>query len=139
MLLLSSLFLLLGMVLGWAVCREYCSRLTAQQLLQWERRCQALEDQARDREFALIDTYLRKQNVSPLVEREQVLRLPDPEATKPSNFVDEAFRLDQIKEIVEAMNPAAAWESIEETRAQWPDLWKQAEAQFAVEQTPLRV
>lgn len=131
--------LLIGFLLGWAVAREYSSRLTAQQILQAQQRCEVVEAAAREREWKLIDSYLRKQSVSPLVEREQVLKLSDPEATKPSNFVDEAFRLDQIKEIVETMNPAAAWESVEEARAQWPDLWKQAEAQFAVEQTPLRV
>jgi hypothetical protein len=111
------------------VCREY----TAQRFAD-------LEGRARERELALIDSYLRKQNVPPLeVQRENVLKLPDPESVRPGNFVDEAVRLNQISEIVEEARPEAAWLTADEIRAQLPELWSQAEKQWELERTALRV
>jgi predicted metal-dependent hydrolase len=138
---LSLLAFLLGFSLGWAACREYSFRHTAQQLLQAEQKYQESQVKARERELSLIDTYLRKQNVAPLeVQRESVLRVPDPEMVRPRDYVDEAIRLDEIWEIAQERDVEASWTtSADEARAKFPQLWKQCEVQWEAEHTPLRV
>lgn len=136
---ISILTILLGFVTGWAVACEYSSRVTAQRLLLIEQERKAEQQAARDREFALIDRLLRRNQTQPLVEREQVFKLPDLEATRPRNEWEEAMRLDEIKEALEEVQPGAAWVSAEEAKATWPDLWKQQEAKWNAERTPLRV
>jgi hypothetical protein len=60
--------------------------------------------ETRLREQQLIDKLLTKAGYSPLIEREQVVKIPDPEIRQP-DFIELAFREDAIMEEVEVMNP----------------------------------
>lgn len=106
-------------------------------LLGWQIRAllaqiRKLEQQVEDsrlREQQFIDKLLTKAGYSPLLEREQVIKLPDPEVKQP-DFIELAFREDAIMEEVEMMNPAMAGRGADYVKQIYPSLWEEAEKRF---------
>lgn len=94
-------------------------------LKRWEE----LEARFRAREDLLIDRLLVKSGNSPLIERERVVKLPDPEVKQPS-WIEEAFRLDGIMEEAERLLPEAQGQTPEWVRDMYPTVWRNAEALY---------
>ncbi|NBW17875.1 MAG: hypothetical protein EBR82_58855 [Caulobacteraceae bacterium] len=92
---------------------------------------------ARTREQKLIDKLLTKAGFSPLLERENVVKLPDPEIKQP-DFIEEAFRLDAIMEEVEFINPEMRGRNADYVQQLYPDLWRQAEERYTGIHAPLK-
>lgn len=83
---------------------------------------------ARTREQKLIDKLLVKHGVSPLLEREQVVTLPDPEARQP-DWIEDAFRADMIMEEAEyIVGKEAIGKSVEWLKANYPVAYVEAES-----------
>ena len=101
---------------------------------RWEKR----EQQWREREMALVDRLLKQAHVAPVtIERENVIKLPDPEI-QPPTWQDEAFFIDDIKEELEQVYPEAARMSHAEAKMRWPHEWRATAQRLREEQTPLR-
>lgn len=129
-----------GVCLGWIVARELALRVAIQQFLQARQEWAAEAQRHRERERELIDTYLRKQGVTPLsVQADAVLKLQDAEAAPARSWIDDAMRRDEIKERLEETYPDAAWIDADEAQARWADEWKRLEKRWEEEHTPLRV
>lgn len=92
---------------------------------------------ARTREQKLIDKLLSRAGFSPLLERENVVKLPDPEIKQP-DFIEEAFRLDAIMEEVEFINPEMRGRNADYVQQLYPDLWRQAEERYTGIHAPLK-
>lgn len=86
-------------------------------------------EESRLREQKLIDKMLMRAGYSPVLEREQVVKIPDPEVKQP-HFVEEAFRLDAIMEEVEQINPEMKGRDADYVQQLYPALWMEAEARF---------
>lgn len=105
--------------------------------LQDRKRLEDLEQAYREREWKLLDKVLTKHGYSPLIEREQVITIPDPESKQPS-WIEDAFRLDGIMEEVERYLPEARGQTPEWVRDQYPAIWMEAEAQYDVQKGNLK-
>ncbi len=107
---------------------------------EFREREREITDDNRKREEQLLNRILRQVNVKAVgkVEVENVVKLPDPELPPPT-YIDEAFRLDQIKEMIEMVMPEAAGMDPWEIQSQFPQVWKQFEAKHKEEHTPLRI
>ncbi len=106
----------------------------------WWERYEKAEAEWRTRERGLIDQLLKvggAKPISPQMEVEKVVKLPDPEIP-PANFADKLFRQDDILQIVEEMHPEVAGRPWEHVREDYPLLWAKAEAKWELEHTPLR-
>ena len=88
----------------------------------------------------LLNRLLIRGNVEPIiVEREQVVKLPDPEAGPARRtWVDEAYRLDEIKEMLEEAHPDAAEMTAEEAMHAYQRDWAHLERLWDEQHTPLR-
>ena len=102
---------------------------------RWEKREQAW----REREMALVDRLLKQAHVAPVtIERENVIKLPDPEI-QPPTWQDEAFFIDDIKEELEQVYPEAAHMSHKQAMALYAKDWQAIERRLREQQTPMRV
>jgi len=100
-----------------------------------------LDNQWRERERKLIDQLLTNNGHKPLtkIERESVVKLPDPE-TPPLNELDRAFFDSEIVEEIEharGLNPQSL--TVGEAKAQYPDDWITWERRLRERKTALRV
>ena len=87
----------------------------------------------------LLSRLLLKNNIEPLViERERVVKLPDPETQPERTAVDEAFRMDEIKEMLEESFPDAAFMTHEEAKEAYARDWARLEKRWDEARTPLR-
>ena len=93
--------------------------------------------ETRLREQQLVDKLLIKSGYSPLVEREQVVKIPDPEVRQP-DFIELAFREDAIMEEVEMMNPEMQGRGADYVKQLYPGLWAEAEKRFQTAHMPMR-
>lgn len=93
--------------------------------------------ETRLREQQLIDKLLTKSGYSPLIEREQVVKIPDPEIRQP-DFIELAFREDAIMEEVELMNPEMQGRGADYVRQLYPGLWSEAEQRYRNAHIPMR-
>jgi len=109
----------LSLLLGW---------LIRGLLAQIHRLEKHIED-SRLREQELVERMLTKSGFAPLVEREQVLKLPDPEVKQP-DFIEAAFREDGIMEEVEQLNPEMAGRGAEYVKQVYPSIWDEAERRY---------
>ena len=90
------------------------------------------------REGVLVDRLLKQGGVAPVViERERVVKLPDPE-TPPLSAEDEAFFIDAVKEELEQIYPEVARMSHAEAKNRYPFDWAHIQKQLREQQTPLR-
>jgi hypothetical protein len=90
------------------------------------------------REGVLIDRLLKQAGVQPVViEREKVVKLPDPEI-QPMTWQDEAFFIDDIKEELEQSYPEIARMSHSEAKARYAHEWMRVQKRLQAERTPLR-
>lgn len=106
--------------------------------LKREKDWRRVEGEWRERERALVDRLLRQAHVQPVeIQRESVVKLPDPEI-QPASWVDESFRLDDIKEELEQIYPETARMSHAEAQARFPKDWQIIAKKLKEEQTPLR-
>jgi hypothetical protein len=87
--------------------------------------------ETRLREQQLIDRLLVKAGHTPLIEREQVVKIPDPEIRQP-DFVELAFREDEIMEEVEMMNASMQGRGADYVKQLYPSLWEEAEKRFNI-------
>lgn len=93
--------------------------------------------ETRLREQQLIDKLLIKSGYSPLIEREQVVKIPDPEIRQP-DFIELAFQEDAIMEEVELMNPEMLGRGADYVKQLYPGLWAEAEKRFQTAHMPMR-
>ena len=98
-------------------------------LLLARKQFEELEASYRKRERALLDRLLVKSGNSPLIERERVVKLPDPEVKQPS-WIEEAFQMDGIMEEAERLLPEARGQTPEWVRDMYPGVWMEAEARY---------
>jgi len=97
---------------------------------------------AREREVKrerdeLLNRLLVKHAVEPIrIEREKVVKLPDPEA-QPRSPIDDAFRNDDILEEIQHRHAEAGGLTAEEVREGWPELWRKYEERWDEEHAPL--
>lgn len=122
-----TLICLLGALLGWQI------RVLLAQIHRLEEEIK----KARQREQQLIDKLLSKSGYSPLIEREQVVKLPDPEVKQP-DFIELAFQEDAIMEEVELMNPDMAGRGADYVKQIYPSLWEEAEKRYNTLHNPMR-
>lgn len=122
-----TLICLLGALLGWQI------RVLLAQIQRLEQQI----EESRLREQQMMDKLLTKSGYSPLLEREQVITLPDPEVKQP-DFIELAFREDAIMEEVEMMNPEMAGRGAEFVKQIYPGLWDEAEKRFNTLHNPMR-
>lgn len=122
-----TLICLLGALLGWQI------RVLLAQIHRLEEEI----EKARQREQQLIDKLLSKSGYSPLIEREQVVKLPDPEVKQP-DFIELAFKEDSIMEEVELMNPDMAGRGADYVKQIYPSLWEEAEKRYNTLHNPMR-
>ena len=128
MILLDALVLLTLLAAGVASA-AYLSQM------RWEKR----EQQWREREMALVDRLLKQAHIAPVtIERENVIKLPDPEI-QPPTWQDEAFFIDDIKEELEQIYPEAARMSHKEAMALYTKDWQRIGRQLREQRTPMRV
>ena len=96
------------------------------------------EDKWREREMALVDRLLKQAHVPPVqIERENVIKLPDPEI-QPASWIDQAFFEDEIKEELEQIYPEIARMSHRQARETYPKDWQSIERRLQEQNTPLR-
>lgn len=96
------------------------------------------EEKWRERERALVDRLLKQAHISPVeIQREQVVKLPDPEI-QPASFIDEAFFTDDVKELLEQQYPEAARMSHAEAQQRFSKDWQRIANKLKEESTPLR-
>ena len=114
----------------------YCVQMRA--FLQARKHWEELEARFRQREDLLIDRLLIKSGNSPLIERERVVKLPDPEVKQPS-WIEEAFQMDGIMEEAERLLPEARGQTPEWVRDMYPGVWMEAEARYRERTDGLRL
>lgn len=91
------------------------------------------------REGELVNRLLKQGGIQPVViERERVVKLPDPEI-QPLSPQDEAFFIDDIKEELEQVYPDAARMSHSQARERFSHDWRIIEKRLRQERAPLRV
>ena len=91
------------------------------------------------REGVLVDRLLKQAGVAPVViERERVVKLPDPEI-QPMTAQDEAFFIDDIKEELEQVYPEVARMSHMQAKERFAHDWRHIEQRLREQKTPLRV
>lgn len=91
------------------------------------------------REGKLVDRLLKQGGVAPItIERERVVKLPDPEIP-PMTPEDEAFFVDEIKEELEQQYPEVARMSHADARTRYPHDWARMQKRLQAERMPLRV
>ncbi len=131
--------LLLSLIAGLFAVLWAASVLGAARLLQIrENAWIGREEKWRERERVLVDRLLRQGSVAPVeIQRENVVKLPDPEI-QPASWIDESFRLDDIKEELEQVFPEAALMSHSEAQARYSREWNQIARKMKEESTPLR-
>lgn len=98
------------------------------------------ERELREREAELLNRLLKQAHVAPIsptVERERVVKLPDPEIP-PLTWQDQAFRDDDILEDLEQRFPDARGLTVEQAKALYPADWKTLEWAWDEAHTPLR-
>lgn len=101
---------------------------------EWIRR----EEKWRERERVLVDRLLSQGHVLPVeIQRERVVKLPDPE-TQPPSWIDESFRIDDIKEELEQIYPEAARMSHAEAEQRYAREWQRIAKKLKEEATPMR-
>ena len=122
-----ALICLLGALLGWQI------RVLLAQIHRLEQEI----EKSRLREQQMVDKLLSKSGYSPLMEREQVIKLPDPEVKQP-DFIELAFREDAIMEEVEFINPEMRGRNADYVQQLYPDLWRQAEERYTGIHAPLK-
>lgn len=101
----------------------------------------AREERWREREAQFTDRLLEQAKVKPVgarVEQAKVVTLPDPEVM-PETWIDEAFRQDEIKEMLEVEHPDLADLTAEQIRAHHGAVWARFERLYAETHTPLRI
>jgi hypothetical protein len=90
------------------------------------------------REAMLVDRLLKQGGIAPVViEREKVVKLPDPEI-QPMTWQDEAFFTDDIKEELEQVYPEAARMSHGQAKERYVHDWQTIEKRLREQRTPLR-
>ena len=100
------------------------SRAFLRSLREWD----AKEEAWRTRERELVDRLLVRAGVKPLLEREHVVTLPDPEVRQP-NWIEDAFKADMIMEEAEyIVGKEAIGKNVEWLRANYPVAYVEAEA-----------
>lgn len=102
---------------------------------------QSVEDRWRERERQLIDRLLKQAQVPPLeIQRERVLKLPDPELTPTAEtWVDAAMREDDVMEEIEYLFPEAARLGPTLAKERYAQDWKRIEKRIIEQRTPLRM
>jgi len=96
------------------------------------------EDGWRQREMVLIDRLLKQAHVAPVaIERENVIKLPDPEV-QPETWIDQAFFTDEIKEELEQVYPEVARMTHNQAKDRYAAEWRRIEQHLRERQTPLR-
>lgn len=96
------------------------------------------EDKWREREMALVDRLLKQGHVQPVtIEREKVVRLPDPE-TPTETWIDQAFFEDDVKEELEQMYPEVARMSHGEAKTRYAHDWRRVQERLRAERAPIR-
>jgi hypothetical protein len=116
------------LLLGWQV----------RGLLAQIHRLEQLIQDSREREQKLIDRMLTKSGFAPIIEREQVVKLADPEIKQP-DFIEAAFREDGIMEEVEMLNPEMAGRGVEYVKQVYPSIWDEAERRYNAMNNPMRL
>ena len=122
------LIVCLFILLGWSI----------RGLLAQIRRLEKHIEDSRLREQELVERMLAKSGFAPLVEREQVIKLPDPEVKQP-DFIEMAFREDGIMEEVEQINPEMAGRGAEYVKQVYPSIWDEAERRYNSMNAPMRL
>ncbi len=90
------------------------------------------------REGVLIDRLLKQAGVAPVViEREKVVKLPDPEI-QPETWIDAAFFQDDVKEELEQVYPEVARMSHTQAKERYAHDWRHIEQRLREQRTPLR-
>lgn len=131
--------LLLSLIAGalailWAVTVIVAVRFFQMRESEWLRR----EGEWRSRERVLVDRLLKQSHVPPLeIQREQVVKLPDPEI-QPASWVDQSFMIDDVKEELEQIYPEAARMSHAEAQTKYSKDWQRIAKKLKEESTPLR-
>lgn len=96
------------------------------------------EDKWREREMALVDRLLRQGHVAPVeIQRENVVKLPDPE-TPTETWIDQAFFEDDIKEELEQQYPEVARMSLSDTKTRYAHDWRRVRERLQAERAPIR-
>jgi hypothetical protein len=91
-----------------------------------------------ERHWELVNRLLKQAHVPPLtVERERVVKLPDPEI-QPASFIDDAFFVDDVKEELEQIYPEVARMTHAEAQARYAKEWESIAQKLRKQQTPLR-
>lgn len=100
----------------------------------------AIEAAWRERERELTDRILAQAGVKPLIriDREQIIKVPDPEAAPAETWEEAWHRDDLIKEEIEQVYPEAARLSIAELKTAHPNEWLRFETMLKEQKTPLR-
>ena len=122
------LIVCLFILLGWSI----------RGLLAQIHRLEKHIEDSRLREQELVERMLAKSGFAPLVEREQVIKLPDPEVKQP-DFIEMAFREDGIMEEVEQINPEMAGRGAEYDKQVYPSIWDEAERRYNSINAPMRL
>lgn len=124
---INTLLLAVGFILA--------ARFFSRRENQWIER----EEKWRERERVLVDRLLGQAHVRPVeIQREKVVKLPDPEVTPPPSWIDEAFAVDEVKEELEQFYPEAARMTHAQARSAYPAEWARIQKRLKEEATPLR-
>jgi|SRR5262245_61578129 len=125
---LPVLSILVTVLAAYVMCAAYFS----------QKRWEAKEEKWREREMALVDRLLKQGHIPAVeIERERVVKLPDPEI-QPPTWIDQAFFIDEIKEELEQVYPEAARMSHSEAEQRYPYDWRAIQQRLHEEKTPLR-
>lgn len=107
--------------------------------VQREKAWIAREEKWRERERVLVDKLLKQGHLTPVeIQRETVVKLPDPEI-QPASFIDEAMFVDDVKEELEQVYPEAARMSHVEAMHRYSKDWQRIAKRLKEEATPMRV
>lgn len=150
-----SCLLLVCTISGWVVQTRFFLKKLEEQEAYWRGQEQeykgqlsaglaaraTMENLYRQREHDLVDRLLKQAKVQPLqpnVQVENVVKLPDPEMPSP-NWIDEAFKQDEILEMIESRYPELVGVSVQEVQQRLPLVWNQFADKYEREHMPLRV
>lgn len=123
-------FTLLLVAVGFALAARFFSKREE----IWLQR----EEKWRERERVLVDRLLRQAHVPPLeIQREHVVKLPDPEI-QPASWVDQSFAIDDVKEELEQVYPEVARMSHAEAQQRYGKEWQRIAQKLKEESTPMR-
>lgn len=90
------------------------------------------------REGELVNRLLKQAGVQPVViEREKVIKLPDPEV-QPETWIDAAFFEDDVKEELEQAYPEVAHMSHAQAKERYAHDWRHIERRLREQKAPLR-